>query len=141
MLWRGFLILLTSLALVACARGPKMKPPAEDARRLMLDHAVTREHRDGRVIFPAGLYTPEAQSAEGVYYSAPQRLETGSIVRGGYEHGGLFIRHDGVQMAWVGQPGYQLQQAPGTILGLHGVERPQRMGFSQPVPFRWVETR
>lgn len=103
---------------------------------IIIEKETTREHYWDSVIFPAGLYLPEAKSPEGVYYAAPTPLITGGVLKNGREHGGLFINKEGAQGMWVGQPGYQLQQAPGTILGKHGVETPILRALKTPVPYK-----
>ena len=103
---------------------------------IIVEEEVTREHYWDKVVFPAGLYLPEAKSADGIYYAAPTAINTGGVIRGGREHGGIFISKHGAQGMWVGQPGYQLQQAPGTVLGKGGVETPILRALKTPVPYK-----
>ena len=116
--------------------GGLIQAPASGTRGIVLATEQVVPHKFGKITFPAGLYLPEASSEEGIYYAAPQPIHTGGVMKGGREHGGLFLRPDGGQAAWVGQPGYQLQQAPSTLLGARGVERPIRYGLLGSVQYR-----
>lgn len=122
------LLLLTIVAvlgLISCASKRLISPPDPGKAGIVLETEQTAEHKCGKVIFPAGLYLPEAQDETGIYYASPSRVQTGSITKGGSEHGGLYVANStGHQYLWIGQPAYQLQQAPSTILGQWGVETP-----------------
>lgn len=128
--------LLTSVLLSSCLTGGVIDYPDPGTPGIIVEQETTRDHYWDKVVFPAGLYLPEAKSPEGVYYASPTPLITGGVLKGGKEHGGLFINKSGAQGMWVGQPAYQLQQAPGTIFGKRGVETPILRAISQPVPYR-----
>jgi len=128
-------LLLIGLAclLASCASKGKIEAPDAGTPGIIIAQEETREHYWGKVVFPAGLYKPEAKSQDGIYYAAPTPLNTGGVIRGGKEHGGLFINKAGSQGMWIGQPGYQLQLAPGTVMGSWGVETPILRAISVPI--------
>jgi hypothetical protein len=119
--------ILTTFGLVSCASKRLISHPEPGTAGIVIETEQTAEHKWGKVTFPPGLYLPEAKDESGVYYAAPNRVRTGSITKGGTEHGGLYVAHGtGYQYLWIGQPAYQLQQAPSTIMGQWGVETPLR---------------
>jgi hypothetical protein len=121
--------------LASCASRVMLEAPASGTLGIRVAEEQTVEHRFGKAVFPAGMYAAEAQSAEGIYYAAPAPVKTGGVIHGGKEHGGLFLDKQGRQALWIGQPGYQLQQAPGTVLGNWGVETPITYGLRTPLVF------
>ena len=136
------LILSISALLSSCVMFPSgIDHPDPGTPGIIVEKEETREHYWDKVVFPPGLYLPEAKSADGIYYAAPTPLYTGGVIRGGREHGGLFINHRGAQGMWVGQPGYQLKQAPGTVMGKRGVETPILRAIKTPVPFKTAPKR
>lgn len=121
----ALLFLLTGTLLSSCASKTLISAPDSGTQGIILPTEQIAEHKWGKVTFPAGHYLPEATSEMGIYYAAPERVNTDGLLRGGREHGGLFIQNGtGYQYLWIGQPGYQLQQAPVTIMGQWGVETP-----------------
>lgn len=123
--------------LTSCSSKSLIQTPDSGTRGIILPEEQCAEHRWGKVVFPAGLYLPEAKSAKGIYYACPTRVQTHGLLRGGREHGGLFIQHGtGYQSLWIGQPGYQLEQAPRTVLGAWGVETPLLYTLKQRVQIR-----
>lgn len=119
------LTIVAALGLVSCASKRLISHPDSGTAGIVLESEQTAEHKWGKVTFPAGVYLPEAKDEKGIYYASPHRVRTGGITKGGTEHGGLYVENvTGYQYLWVGQPAYQLQQAPSTILGQWGVETP-----------------
>lgn len=115
----------TALGLVSCASKRLISHPDPGTAGIVLETEQNAEHKWGKVTFPAGVYLPEAKDETGIYYASPNRVRTGSITKDGSEHGGLYVaKGTGYQYLWIGQPAYQLQQAPSTILGQWGVETP-----------------
>lgn len=135
----ALLLLAGLLSLASCSSKSLILEPDPGTPGIVFATEQTAEHYWGKVIFPAGLYLPEAKSDEGIYYAAPEKVHTGGMLREGKEHGGLFVANGtGYQYLWIGQPGYQLQQAPGTIMGDWGVETPLRYTLKERVTFRPV---
>jgi hypothetical protein len=134
-------ILLSSL-LACCSSKSLIQKPDPGTPGIILPEEQSAEHRWGKVVFPAGLYLPEAKSEKGLYYASPSRVLTHGLLRGGREHGGLFIQHGtGYQSLWIGQPGYQLEQAPRTVLGAWGVETPLLYTLKHRVQIRPARKR
>ncbi|MFN7564823.1 MAG: hypothetical protein ACK5TH_23825 [Prosthecobacter sp.] len=136
------LCLLMGTFLASCSSRSLILSPDPGTPGIILPTQQVAEHKWGKVTFPAGLYLPEAKSEKGIYYAAPERVNTDGMLRGGREHGGLFIQHGtGYQYLWIGQPGYQLQQAPGTIMGQWGVETPLLYTLKERVQIQPVGKR
>jgi hypothetical protein len=120
--------------LASCRSNNQIALPAAGTPGIVLKTEQVAEHKYGKVTFPAGLYQPEAVSEIGTYYAAPGKVSTGGVMRGGKEHGGLFIaRGSEQQFLWIGQPAYQLMEAPKTVLGQWGVETPLLYSLRSPV--------
>ncbi|MFN0075150.1 MAG: hypothetical protein ACKVY0_01615 [Prosthecobacter sp.] len=119
---------LTSCLLLSCAtRDLEQCPPG--TKGIIVAEAMECTHEDGKLTLPAGLYQPEAQSAKGIYYAAPERLKTTGFIRGGHERGGLFIANEGWQWAWVGHPGFEVEENKTSILGKRGIIMPKHFKF------------
>jgi hypothetical protein len=125
-----------SLVLASCGSNYHIDYPPAGTPGIVLKSEQVADHKYGRVTFPAGRYVPEARSDQGIYYASPSKVMTGGVVRNGKEHGGLFLTHETFQQSlWVGQPGYQLQQASSTLMGKAGVETPIRFGLKTPISY------
>lgn len=134
--------LLAGAFLISCSSKSLILSPDPGTQGIILPTQQVAEHKWGKVTFPAGIYLPEAKSEKGIYYAAPERVNTDGMLRGGREHGGLFIQHStGYQYLWIGQPGYQLQQAPSTIMGQWGVETPLLYTLKERVQIQPVGKR
>ena len=121
----SFVASFALVLLASCRSNNQIALPSAGTPGIMLAAEQVAEHKYGKVTFPAGLYQPEAVSEIGTYYAAPGKVTTGGVMRGGKEHGGLFVaRGSNQQFLWIGQPGYQLMEAPKTVLGQRGVETP-----------------
>jgi hypothetical protein len=131
------LLIATSVGFSSCASNRLISQPALGTTGIVIEADQKAEHKWGQVTFPAGLYQPEAKDDRGIYYASPSRVHTGCITKGGREHGGLYVANEtGYQYLWIGQPGYQLQQAPSTILGQWGVETPLLYVLKERIRFR-----
>ena len=129
-----FAACLALAALTGCRSNNQIALPSAGTPGIVLAAEQVAEHKYGKVTFPAGLYQPEAVSEIGTYYAAPGKVSTGGVMRGGKEHGGLFVaRGSNQQFLWIGQPGYQLHEAPKTVLGQWGVETPLLYSLRTPV--------
>lgn len=119
---------LASCLLLSCAT-KDLEQCAPGTRGIIVAEAVQCTHKDGKLTLPAGLYQPEAQSAKGIYYVAPERLKTTGIIRDGHERGGLFIANEGWQWAWIGHPAFEVEENKTSILGKRGIIMPTHFKF------------
>jgi hypothetical protein len=132
--------LLTSCLLLSCApKSLERCPPGTHSIRVA--QAVECTHKDGKFTLPAGLYQPEAQSATGIYYAAPERLKTVGLIRQGHERGGLFIANEGWQWAWIGHPGFEVDANQTSILKKRGILMPTHFKFEPYVNYTKVKSR
>ena len=88
----------------------------------------------GHVVFPTGVYVPDFQTTEGIYYLAPTKLAAGGLGISRPQRGGLFIPHPGrpdqKQAAWFDQ-----EESSGGLLGA-GVSSTTRLWrFKEPVAY------
>ncbi len=133
-------LLLASSLLISCApKDLERCPPGTPSIRLA--HAVDCTYPDGRFTLPPGTYTPEAQSTKGIYYVAPERLKTVGFIRKGHERGGLFIAKDGWQWAWVGHPGFEVDESRTAVLHKRGILMPTHYKFEPFVKYTKVKSR
>ncbi len=133
--------LLLSALLVSCAqRDLERCPPGTPA--IKLAQAVECTHPDGKYTLPAGIYQPEAQSAKGIYYVAPERLKTTSgIMRKGHERGGLFVANEGWEWIWTGHPGFEVDENKTSIFKKRGILMPTVYKFEPYVKYTKVKTK
>ena len=125
---------LAACTLISCAtQDLELSSPGTPG--IIVAHEVQCTHDDGKLILPAGLYQPEAQSAKGIYYVAPTPLTTSGIIRQGHERGGLFIANEGWQWAWIGHPAYEVTENQTSIMGKRGIIMPKHFKFEPYVPF------
>ena len=132
--------LLTSCLLVSCA-SKDLERCAPGTPAIKVAQAVECTHKDGKFTLPAGIYQPEAQSSKGIYYVAPERLKTTGIIRQGHERGGLFIANEGWQWAWIGHPGFEVDENKTSILGKRGIIMPTHYKFEPFVKVTPVKSR
>ncbi len=99
----------------------------------------TREHRStfvgGSVDLPAGVYVPDFQTDEGVYYSAPTKIIWTAIGGSRPKRGGLFIPHQIIHLdqrhgAWLDQ-----QENSGGFIGTGATSITRVFRFDEPVSF------
>lgn len=132
--------LLASCLIASCA--PKdLERCAPGTPAIKITQAVECTHKDGKFTLPAGIYQPEAQSAKGIYYVAPERLKTVGFIRKGHERGGLFIANEGWEWAWVGHPGFEVDENKTSILGKKGIIMPTHYKFEPYVKYTKVKSR
>lgn len=132
------LSLLTTSLLISCStKDLEHCPPGTPAIRVT--QAVECTHPDGKFTLPAGVYQPEAQSAKGIYYVAPERLKTIGIIRKGHERGGLFIANEGWQWAWIGHPGFEVEENKTSIFKKRGIIMPTHYKFEPYVKYTQVK--
>jgi len=132
--------LLTSCLLISCA-SKDLERCAPGTPSIQVTQAVECTHKDGKFTLPAGIYQPEAQSSKGIYYAAPERLKTVGMIRKGHERGGLFIANEGWQWAWVGHPGFEVDENKTSILGKRGIIMPTHYKFEPYVKVTPVKSR
>ncbi len=126
--YRLFLPLIPCL--MSCA--PMLKTPSEQSN-VLLAQEEKRECKKARVVFPAGIYTPEIQSEHGTYYLAPAQMRTEGVLIGGGYRGGLFIGKTGYQAAWFGDARDDADERPGTLLGAIGASAPKLWPIKPPL--------
>lgn len=132
--------LLASCLLVSCA-SKDLERCAPGTPAIKVAQAVDCQHPDGKFTLPAGIYQPEAQSSKGIYYVAPERLKTTGIIRKGHERGGLFIANEGWQWAWIGHPGFEVDENKTSILKKRGILMPTVYKFEPYVKYTKVNTK
>ncbi|MCF7788391.1 MAG: hypothetical protein K9N47_19885 [Prosthecobacter sp.] len=132
--------LLTSCLLISCA-SKDLERCAPGTPAIKVSQAVECTYPDGKFTLPAGIYQPEAQSSQGIYYVAPERLKTTGIIRQGHERGGLFIAKEGWQWAWIGHPGFEVDENQTSILGKRGIIMPTHYKFEPFVKVTPVKSR
>ncbi|WP_395746530.1 hypothetical protein [Prosthecobacter sp.] len=132
--------LLASTLLISCStKDLERCPPGTPAIRIA--QAVECTHSNGKFTLPAGVYQPEAQSSKGIYYVAPERLKTTGIIRHGHERGGLFIAKEGWEWAWIGHPGFEVDESRTAILHKRGIIMPTHFKFEPFVKYTPVKTK
>jgi hypothetical protein len=132
--------LLISCLFISCSARDLDHCPA-GTPGIRVAQAVECTHKDGKFTLPAGVYTPEAQSSKGIYYVAPERLKTVGMIRHGHERGGLFIAKEGWQWAWIGHPGFEVQEARTSLFHKKGIIMPTHFKFEPYVKYTPVKAR
>ena len=135
------LSLLTTCCLLSSCATKDLEACAPGTPSIRVDQPVDCTYPDGKFTLPAGVYTPEAQSSKGIYYVAPERLKTTGIIRDGHERGGLFIANEGWQWAWVGHPGFEVQENKTSIFGKKGIIMPTHYKFEPFVKITKLKSR
>lgn len=133
---KNILLLVTAFLLNGCVHLSKVAP---DVRALFLPQQEVRDCQRARVVFPVGIYTPEIQSAHGVYYLAPTPILVEGVVIGGGYRGGVFIARDGRHAAWFGDARDDADERAGTLLGAMGAASPKLWFFSPQLPVQAAE--
>lgn len=96
-------ILLFAIVAVGCE---SVQPVAANTPSIILKKAENRSRAFGSSVdFPAGVYAPDFQTDEGIYYMAPTKLIFNGMGIHRPQGGGLFVAHpkssDQRQGAWV----------------------------------------
>ena len=86
------------------------------------------------VDFPAGIYAPDFQTDNGIYYLAPTKLIWNALGTHRPRRGGLFVPHqsssDQNQAAWLDQ-----EEGSGGLLGAGATSTTRLWRFKEVVPF------
>ena len=96
------------------------------------------EHRPtvlgGSVDFPVGVYSPDFQTDQGVYYLATTKLVVSGLGMHRPKRGGLFLPHsnasDQRQGMWLDQ-----EEGSGGLLGAGASSTTRLWRFKEPVPY------
>lgn len=124
----------TSLLLAACG---SVRPVPADAPAIVLSQEEARECGQGRVVFPVGIYQPEAASEKGIYYAAPSPLRTSGVLISRSKRGGIFVSNgQNTQAAWFGELRSDTDESPGTLLGAIGWSAPKLWPYTPRLPLR-----
>src|SRR5437870_5599782 len=125
--------LLLAILLTACK---SVQPIEENAPSIVLKKPETRMLTTAyamgspQITFPAGVYTPDFQTENGIYYLAPTKLVTGHRPY----RGGLFIpkltAKDQTQAAW-----FDNESAAGGLLGLAESSTTRLFGIDEPIEY------
>ena len=85
-------IVLAIITLSGC-KTIEISLPSPNTPAIKLNHAQTVElERPVKIDFPSGIYIPEFQTAEGIYYKCPTKIiEHAPLVGSSVRRGGLFI--------------------------------------------------
>jgi hypothetical protein len=132
--------LLTSCLLISCSTKDLERCPS-GTPSIQIAQAVNCTSPDGKFTLPAGVYQPEAQSAMGTYYVAPERLKATGFIRKGHERGGLFIAKEGWQWVWLGHPGFEVDESRTSALHKRGIIMPRRFKFEPYVKYTTLKNR
>lgn len=100
-----------------------------------------RDCKAARVVFPAGVYSPEIASERGTYYLAPGPMRTEGVLLGGGYRGGVFVAKDGRHAAWFGDARDDADERAGTLLGAIGASSPKLWVISPALPLQAVPAR
>jgi hypothetical protein len=128
------LVLMIGLS-VLCVGCESVQPIAENTPSIVIKKP---EHRAMNLMglnvdFPAGVYAPDFQTKEGIYYLAPTMLVWNALGTHRPPRGGLFIPNqsnpDQRQASWLDQE----EDAVILTAGMSSTTRLFR--FSEPIPF------
>ncbi|MCF7789320.1 MAG: hypothetical protein K9N47_24575 [Prosthecobacter sp.] len=112
-LFRACFLALSPLLLAACG---SIAPVPSGTSGIVVGPNEIRECGQGKVQFPAGVYTAEVVSEKGTYYLAPERIRTKGVLMGRAERGGIFVSSapGNPQAAWFGDLSATVKEKPGT---------------------------
>lgn len=101
---------------------------------IVVKEPCRRSHFGGSFELPPGVYEPDFQSEQGVYYRAPAKLVNHALGMNVVQRGGLFIpfpkSKDQRQGAWIDH-----QEGGGGLLGFGTTSNKRIFRFSEPVPY------
>lgn len=134
-LFRASFLALAPLLLAACG---SIAPAPKTTSGIVVGPNEVRECGQGRVEFPAGVYTAEVVSEKGTYYLAPALLRTKGVLLGRGERGGIFVSNlaGNPQAAWFGDVGEILEEKPSTLFAAVGVSAPKLWPYTPKIPFQ-----
>lgn len=133
-LTRASFLALVPLLLAACG---SVAPVSSGTSGIVVGPNEIRECGQGKVQFPAGLYTATVVSAKGTYYLAPERIRTKGVLLGRAERGGIFVSNapGNPQAAWFGDLSDSVADKPGTLFEAVGVKEPKLWPYTPRIPF------
>jgi hypothetical protein len=134
-------LLLSLLTLATISSCVPLTQPAAKTGSLTLPQEEKRACKAARVIFPAGVYTPEIASERGTYYLAPSPMRTEGVLLGKEYRGGIFVANDGRHAAWFGDARDDADERAGTLLGAIGASAPKLGVISPSLPLQPTSTR
>lgn len=126
---------LFPLFLAACG---SVAPVSSGTSGIVIGPDEVRECGQGKVLFPAGLYTATVVSDKGTYYLAPERLRTKGVLLGRAERGGIFVSNGpgNPQAAWFGDLSATVAEKPGTLFEAIGVKTPKLWPYTPRIAFQ-----
>lgn len=111
-----------------------------DAKAVLLRTQQTATKGPNTIQLPAGVYEPDFQTAEGIYYRAPGHIISKALGISSVMRGGLFIpfesQKDKRQGAWVDH-----QEGSGGFLVAGLTSNKRILRFKDPIQFEMVESR
>ncbi|MBK8038699.1 MAG: hypothetical protein IPK22_16450 [Verrucomicrobiaceae bacterium] len=133
--------LLCLFALATLSSCVPLTQPATKTGSLTLPQEEKRQCKAARVIFPAGVYTPEVASERGTYYLAPAPMRTEGVLLGKGYRGGIFVANDGRHAAWFGDARDDADERAGTLFGAIGASAPKLWLVSPNLPLQPAPAR
>lgn len=132
---RALFLALASLLLASCG---SVAPVSSGTSGIVVGPGEIRECGQGRVEFPAGLYTALVVSDKGTYYLAPEPIRTKGVLLGRAERGGIFVSSlpGSPQAAWFGDLTDVVAQKPSTLFEAVGVNAPKLWPYTPQIPFQ-----
>lgn len=118
-------ILVGGALLTGCAA---LSPPKSGRASIVVSAAQTATARGSTIRYPAGLYAPEFENADGIFYRAPSEIVATAMGLRTNAPGGVFIPFDNT----ASPAGWGWRQAPLTPLISYRI--------TPPIPFRFVQS-
>ncbi|MBN8420713.1 MAG: hypothetical protein J0L73_17490 [Verrucomicrobia bacterium] len=133
--FRASFLALVPLLFAACG---SVAPVSSGTSGIVIGPGEIRECGQGKVQFPAGLYTATVVSAKGTYYLAPERIRTKGVLLGRAERGGIFVSSapGNPQAAWFGDLSATVAEKAGTLFEAIGVKEPKLWPYTPRIPFQ-----
>lgn len=134
-MFRVSFLVLAPLLLAACG---SIAPVPTGTSGIVVGPNELRECGQGKVQFPAGLYTAEVVSEKGTYYLAPEPIRTKGVLLGRAERGGIFVSNlaGNPQAAWFGDLKASVEEKPSTLFAAVGVRSPKLWPYTPRIPFQ-----
>ena len=124
-------ILLFVVLAVGCK---SVQPIADGTPSIVIKKLETRKSGLGHITFPVGIYTPDFQIKEGVYYLAPTKLIAGGLGMNRPQRGGLFIpKPDAPNQKKAGW--FDQQEGSGGLFGAAVTSTTRLWRFDEPIPY------
>ncbi len=128
---RSLIIVILLLLVAGCASIQLTEPGTPS---IVVKSQERRSVGLGHVVLPTGVYVPDFQTKEGIYYLAPTKLAAGGLGISRPQRGGLFIPHPGRpdqrQAAWFDQ-----QESSAGLLGAGASSTTRLWSFKEPVAY------